>query len=121
MSTFSGFIQRNYWACMPLSLGEAAELLGEAFGLVEPEFGSEDSEEWLEGFANNGVTFYVCRNGGPAAPLRFIINPYQKNPKEFGHRLASCFKRTISYGDVAYLGDDKYRYTELARYEHDVF
>jgi hypothetical protein len=114
------FTQRNYWACIPLSLEAVAARLGEAFGLVEPDFGAEDGEEWFEGWAKDKVSFYIFRQGGQTAPLRFIVTPYQVDPTDFGRRLAACFRQPISYGDVTYLGDERYSFSELLRYEHEV-
>ncbi len=109
--------QRNFWIVAPLDLRDVASRLEAAFGLADPDFGAEDDEEWVEGFARNGVAFYVCRQGGVTAPLRFIINPYLPDPTEFGHRLASCLGKSVSYGDVTYLGDEKFSYSEICRYE----
>src|SRR2546425_8080712 len=111
------FTQRNFWVCVPLNLKDVAEQLRNSFGLVDPDFGSEDSEEWFEGFASGGMTFYVCRAGGIASPVRFIIKPYATDPAELGRRLASCLGQPVSYGEVTYLGDEKYSFEELSRYE----
>ena len=120
MRISSLFTQRNYWACIPLSLEDVAARLREAFGLVDPNFGAEDSEEWCEGWTTDRVSFYIFRQGGQTAPLRFIIKPYQVDPTDFGRRLAACFRQPISYGDVTYLGDERYSYSELSRYENEV-
>jgi hypothetical protein len=120
MRTSSMFTQRNYWACVPLSLEAVAARLGEAFGLVELDFGAEDDEEWCEGRTTDKVSFYIFRQGGQTAPLRFIIKPYQLDPTDFGRRLAACFRQQISYGDVTYLGDERYSFAELLHYESEV-
>ncbi|SRR5258708_3966957 len=114
------FTQRNFWASGALSLRDVAARLGATFGLVDPDFGGEDSEEWFEGFADDGVSFYVCRQRCLAAPLRFLVNPYLPDPTEFGRRLASCLQQPIFYGDVTYLGDERFQYSEICRYEHGV-
>jgi hypothetical protein len=111
------FTQRNYWARIPLSVEDVAARLGGAFGLVDPEFGAESSEEWFEGWTLDGVSFYIFRQGGQSAPLRFIIKPDQLDPTEFGCRLANCFRHPISYGDVTYLGDEKYDFSERFIYQ----
>ena len=119
MNTSSIFTQRNYWACIPLSLEDVAARLGDTFGLVDPDFGAEDFDEWFEGWTLDRVSFYVFRQGGQTAPLRFIITPDQVDPTEFGRRLAFCFRHPISYGDVIYLGDERYSFSERSRYEHE--
>jgi hypothetical protein len=120
MRTSSMFTQRNFWACIPLGLEEVAAQLEVAFGLIEPDFGAENDEEWFEGWTIDKVSFYIFRQGGQAAPLRFIIKPHQADPTDFGRRLAACFRQPISYGDVTYLGDEKYSFSELLRYEYEV-
>lgn len=120
MRASSLFTQRNFWACIPLSLEEVADRLATSFGLVDPDFGADGPEEWFEGFASDGVSFYIYRQGGITAPLRFIVKPYLTNPTAFGHRLASCFGQAVSYGDVSYLGDERYSFSELSRYDHAV-
>ena len=120
MRASSMFTQRNFWISAPLDLKEVATRLGTAFGLSDPDFGAEDDEEWVEGFAKDGVAFYVCRQGGLTAPLRFIINPHLPDPTELGRRLASCLGESVSYGEVTYLGDEKFSYSEICRYEHEV-
>jgi hypothetical protein len=117
MRASSMFTQRNFWASIPLSLEDVAARLAATFGLVDPDFGTDVSEEWFEGFASDGLSFYVYRQGGIAAPLRFIIKPYPKEPSALGHRLASCFGQPISYGDVTNLGDKQYQFSELSKYD----
>ena len=114
------FMQRNFCITAPLDLKDVAARLGTTFGLVDPDFGAEDDEEWVEGFAKDGVSFYVCRQGGPGAPLRFIIKPYLPDATEFGCRLASCLRQRVFYGEVTYLGDEQFRYSEICRYDHEV-
>ena len=110
-------MQRNFWACAPVTLREVADRLRSSFGLVDPDFGSENSEEWFEGFASGAMNFYVCRAGGTTSPLRFIIKPYATDPADLGRRLASCLGQPVSYGEVSYLGDKKYSFEEFSRYE----
>ena len=114
------FTRRNFWACIPLSLEAVAAALATTFGLVDSDFGADGPEEWFEGFASDGVSFYVYRQGGVAAPLRFIVTPYLADPTAFGSRLALCFGQAVSYGEVTYLGDERYSFLELSRYEHNV-
>jgi hypothetical protein len=113
------FTQRNFWICAPRDLKDIATRLGTAFGLTDADFSTEDDEEWVEGFAKDGVSFYVCRQGGLDAPVRFIIKPFLPDPTEFGRRLASCLGERVFYGEVTYLGDEKFRYSEICRYEHE--
>jgi hypothetical protein len=119
MNTSSIVTQRNYWACIPISLEDVAARIGDTFGLVDPDFGAEDPEEWFEGWSIDRISFYVYRQGGQTAPLRFIIKPDQVDPTEFGRRLAICFSHPISYGDVTYLGDDRYSFSEHSRYGNE--
>src|SRR6185436_5181402 len=119
MRSSSMFTQRNFWACIPLSLEQVAARLAECFGLADPDFGSDGPEEWVEGFASDGISFYIYRQGGVEAPLRFIVTPRVADPAAFGRRLASCFGQTISYGEVTYLGDERYSFSELFRYEQN--
>ena len=114
------FTQRNFWACIPLNLQEVAARLADCFGLVEPDFGADGPEEWCEGFAGDGISFYIYRPGGITAPLRFIVTPYVTDPATFGRRLASCFGEPISYGDVTYHGEERYTFSELSRYDNVV-
>ena len=114
------FTQLNFWTCAPLGLKDVAIRLGAAFGLADPDFGAEADEEWVEGFAKDGVSFYICRQLGFTAPLRFIIKPDLTDPTEFGRRLASCLGERVFYGEVTYLGEENFRYSEICRYEQEV-
>ncbi len=105
MRTSALSTQRNYWICAPRDLKDVAGRLGTAFGLTDPDFGVAEEEEWVEGFAKDGVSFYVCRQGGLDAPFRFIIKPFLPDPTEFGRQLASCLGERVFYGEVTYLGD----------------
>lgn len=114
------FTQRNFWAHIPLSLQEVSARLADCFGLLDPEFGADGPEEWFEGFAGEGVSFYIYRHGGTTAPLRFIVTPYVTDPMVFGCRLAACFGQSISYGVVTYHGEDLYGFSEISRYDNVV-
>src|SRR4051812_22070670 len=114
------FTQRNFWVCASLDLKDVAARFGAEFGLVDPDFGAEDNEEWFEGYGKDGVSFYVCRREGLGKPLRFIIKPYVSDPTGFGRRLASCLGERVFYGEVTYHGAEKFSFAEISRYEREV-
>jgi hypothetical protein len=113
----SAFTQRNYWAVVPFGLEEVASKLASSLGLWDYEIREEDTDCWIEGWLPDRTSVYVCRDRKCTLPLRFIITPPPSDIANFGRRLAKCLGIQVSHGDVSYLGEEKFVFSEESRFD----
>lgn len=119
----SSEVMKEYWTVVSLTLEDVANLLEKALGLSNLFFDSENVWMWLEAEMPDKTILNISRehdidNGECLeSNLRIMVTPLPFEVESLGKQFAKALKTRIYFGEVTYLGGDKFQFSPENSYE----